>query len=226
MKTLSTPIRIILADDHEIFRDGFRSLIESESQIQVVAEAGNGYTLVNMVKLHLPDVIITDIKMPGMSGVEATREIMKFCPQAAIIALTMFEEDHLIIDMLSAGAMGYLLKGARKPEIIEAIISVYNNHTYYCSNIDVRVAKLIANQTYDPVRKIRKTTLTTREKEVLVLICREMSNIEISENLGISFRTVEVFRKKLHAKTKCKNMAGLVIYAVLHGIYTPELTPR
>lgn len=221
MKSLASPIKIILADDHEIFRDGFRSLVQDEVYIDLVAEATNGFSLINMVQLHAPDVILTDIKMPGMNGLEATRQIINKHPHISVLALTMFEEDHLIIDMLSAGAMGYLLKDARKTEIIEAIVAVSQNRQYFCRATDIRLAKLIANHTYDPVRKIRKTYFTVREKEVLILICRECSNKEIAETLSISIRTVEVFRKKLLSKTHCRNMAGLAVFAITHGIYTP-----
>ncbi len=214
-------INIVLADDQEIIRQGFRSIIESEPSIKIVAEAANGTDLVNLVALHRPDVVLTDIKMPGMNGVEATIKILESFPGTVIMAFTIYSEDYMLLDMLTAGAIGYILKDAGRSEIIEAIQTVHKNQPYYCRNTNARLTRLIAADIYDPIRRIRKPRLSQREKEVLILICRERSNEDIAFTLGISKRTVEIFRKKLVAKCLCRNSAGLVSYAVRHGLWDP-----
>lgn len=221
MSKLYQTINIILADDHEIFRDGFRSLIQEESSINLVAEAADGYTLLNLADQYKPDIILTDIKMPGLDGIRVTEELVKRYPQSAVIALTMFNEDHMIIDMLSAGASGYLLKDAPKKVIIDAIYAVYKNQPYYCPSTNIKLSRLIASNTYDPIRKERKIPLSKREIEILRLLCREKSNAEISSQLGISLRTVEGFRFKLLSKTKSANLVGLIFFAIRYGLFTP-----
>jgi DNA-binding NarL/FixJ family response regulator len=125
-------IKVIIADDHEIFRDGLRLMLQKQPEIDLLAEAEDGKELIEHIKLLKPDVVITDIKMPRMDGAAAAKHIAEHYPTIGIIALTMFDEDDLIVDMLEAGAKGYLLKNADKHEMVEAIKSVYNNEPYYC----------------------------------------------------------------------------------------------
>src|SRR5215207_1311812 len=122
------PIRIVLADDHEIFRDGFKVMIKKQPSVQLVGEAANGEELIALTSQLRPDVIITDIKMPVMDGIEATKRLTADFPEIGIIALSMFDEENLIVEMLEAGAKGYLLKNAHKDEILEAIKTVDRNH--------------------------------------------------------------------------------------------------
>ena len=136
----ATPIRIILADDHEIFRDGFKVMIKKQPSVQLVAEASNGEELIALTKEHKPDVIVTDIKMPRLDGVEATKQLTRDFPHIGIIALSMFDEESLVVDMLEAGARGYLSKNAHKQEIIEAVKMVNEHHTYYCSATSAKLA--------------------------------------------------------------------------------------
>jgi DNA-binding NarL/FixJ family response regulator len=131
MEAINGNIRLLMADDHEIFRDGFRLMLSKFTDITLVGEAENGLQLVELAKELDPDVIITDIKMPVMDGIEATQKIAEILPHIGIIGLSMFDENDLIIDMLEAGAQGFLIKNAGKVEITEAIRSVYNNEPYY-----------------------------------------------------------------------------------------------
>lgn len=217
-----TSINIILADDHEIFRDGFRSLIDEEPAINLVAEAGDGYTLLTMVSLHNPDVILADIKMPGLNGVAATETLSKTHPHIPVVALSMFNDDHLIIDMLAAGAKGFLLKDAGKKPIIEAIYAVYKNQTFYCHSTAIKLARLIATGVYDPVRRERIMPLSKRERDVLLLLCEEKKTKEIAPILKLSPRTIETVRGKLFAKANAGNLVGLYRFAVRHGLVRDE----
>lgn len=212
-------IKVLLADDHELFRDGFKMLIKKQQDIEIIGEAENGRELVNLAKELKPDVIVTDIKMPVLDGIEATKTLTKQFPGIGIIALSMFDDEFLIVDMLEAGAKGYLLKNAQKEEIFEAIRSVYNNETYYCNKTSTRLAQMIAKSGFNPYHKKQRVDFSERELEIMRLICQEYSNKEIGEKLFISTRTVEGHRNKIQDKIKAKNMAGIIIYAVKHGIY-------
>lgn len=211
-------INIIFADDHELIRDGFRSIIDDEHRIKLLAEAADGYSLLNLVEVYQPDVVITDIRMPGLNGIAATHQLQERHPHIPVIALTMFDDDHLIVDMLTCGAKGYLLKGSGKKTIIEAIESVYKSQQYYCHQTSLHVARLIATGIYDPVRQERRPILTKREKQILKLLCLEKTNSQIARELGISLRTVEGARLKMLSKTNSTNLIGLYKFAEKYGL--------
>jgi DNA-binding NarL/FixJ family response regulator len=214
-------INIIMADDHEIFRDGFSALFRRSSEIKLLAEARNGQQLITLAGKLNPDVILTDIKMPGVDGIEATKVITARHPHIKIIALTMFDDDNLIIDMLEAGASGYLLKNAHKKEIIEAIRAVNRNEHYYCNQTTAKLAKLIAASRFNPRSTTGKDLFTGREKEIIIQICQGSMNKQISEKLFLSIRTIEGYRATIMEKMDVKNTAGIVVYAIRHGIFKP-----
>lgn len=213
------PINILIADDHEIFRDGFRAMAKKFPELKIVGEADNGKDLVIMALKLNPDVILTDIKMPIMDGVQATRELLKSKPGINIIALSMFDEDNLIIDMLEAGAKGYLLKNANKEEIIDAIRSVNKDKTYYCKNTSEKLLQLIAKSKFNPYKNRQKTDFSEREIEIIKLICDQYSNKAIAEKLSLSIRTIEGYRERIEEKMDVHNTAGIVVYAIKNGIY-------
>lgn len=219
MALLNAPIRIVLADDHEIFRDGFNVMLKRQSDIQLVGEAANGMDLIKVTERLQPDIVITDIKMPKLDGIEATKFLTKKFPGINIIALSMFDDDNLIIDMLEAGAKGYLLKSANKKEIIEAIKTVYKNETYYCKNTSTKLALMIGQSRFDPYKEKQKPDFSQREIEIITMICQEASNKEIASKLFLSVRTIEGHREKIQEKIRAKNAAGIVIYAIKTGIY-------
>jgi DNA-binding NarL/FixJ family response regulator len=212
-------IRIILADDHELFRDGFHSLLLNQDEIELVGEAANGEQLLSLVSKHLPDVILTDIDMPVMDGITATQILTQRHPEVGVIALTMFGNDRMIIKMLEAGAKGYLLKNANKSEMLEAIKTVSKHQHYYCSNTSPKLAQLIATSKYKPDEPSPKPLLTEKENEIVCLICQELSNRDISKKLHLSIRTVESYRERILQKTNAKNTAGIVVFAVREGIW-------
>lgn len=215
-------IRVVIADDHDIYRDGFRSMLASNQDIELVAEAADGASLLQVTAVNDPDVILTDIRMPVMNGIEATRQLTAKFPHIAVVALTMFNEDHQIIDMLAAGAKGYLLKDAPKADIINAIGTVHRNENYFCNTIAKKLARMVAHNMFDPELREKKIPLSDREKEVLKLLCEQKSNRDISLLLGLSVRTIEGFRADLLQKTGSQNVAGLVVFAIKYGIFTPE----
>lgn len=221
MRSQNKPIKIILADDHEIFRDGFRGMLRLFPRIQLVAEAANGQQLVDLADQHKPQVILTDISMPGIDGVKATRLITGKHPGIGIIAFSSYNNEKLIMDMLEAGAKGYLLKSAEKSEIIEAIITVAQNKPYYCRDTDIKLEQLIHNSRYKHREPLKKIIFTEREKQVIELICRQFLTREISDAMHLSVRTIEGYRERILQKINARTTAGIVVYALRNDIYVP-----
>lgn len=217
-------IRVVMADDHELFRDGFKLTLSRSNEITLVAEACDGRELLEMVQLHQPDVVITDIKMPRMDGIEAAKKISAQWPGIGIIGLSMFDEEDLIIEMLEAGARGYLVKNADKAEVIEAIKAVYENEPYYCRQTSNRLAQMIAKSKHSPFKRKGAVTFTDKELEIIQLICEENTNKEIADRLFISIRTVEGHRLRILEKMEVKNSIGMVIYAMQHELFSPRKT--
>jgi DNA-binding NarL/FixJ family response regulator len=214
-----TPIRVVIADDHEIFREGLEVLFKKQNDIELVGEAGNGRELINITEQLHPDVVITDIKMPVTDGIEATKYLTDKHPEIGIIALSMFDDENLIVDMLEAGAKGYLIKNAHKHEILAAIRTVYNQENYFCNHSTVKLAKMIGKSRFNSSRPSDKPEFNEKEKEVIRHICEELSNKEIASNLHLSIRTIEGYREKILEKMNVKNTAGIVVFAIKHGIY-------
>ncbi len=222
MKESNIIIKVVIADDHEIFRDGLKLMIESANNIQLIGEAANGVELVNLVEKNNPDIVVTDIKMPQMDGVEATKIIREQYPHIEVIALSMFDDEQLILEILEAGAIGYLLKNSDKTEVIDAINMAYKHQSYYCKQTSAKLAKLIAYSKLVNQKKQKESEFSEREKEIIKLICAEYTNKEIGEKLFLSTRTVEGYRMKILEKMDAKNIVGIVIEAIRLGIYSPQ----
>lgn len=215
-------IKLLIADDHEIFRDGIALMLSKQSDIKLIGQAEDGLELIQLEKELNPDVIITDIKMPRMDGIDATKQLVKGNPEVKIIALSMFDEENLIIDMLEAGAKGYLLKNADKHEIIDAIFSVFEGNTYYCRSTSGKLASLIVKSRFNPYKKAEQISLSDRETEIIKLICLQNTTQEIGDKLFLSKRTVEGYRTKILEKIGAKNIAGIVMYALKSGLVKEE----
>ena len=209
----------MIADDHEIFRDGFKVLLKKQDELELVGEAENGKELLELINKVQPDVAFVDIKMPVMNGIEACRAIRKKFPDTKVIALSMYDDDNLVVDMLEAGARGYLLKNTNKNELLTATKSVHEGNTYYCSATSAKLTRMIGESKFNPYRSHPVQRFTARELEILRLICDQRSSKEIAAILKISPRTVETHREKIYEKTAARNLIGIVIYAVKHSIY-------
>ncbi|MCE5250020.1 response regulator transcription factor [bacterium] len=209
-------ISILLADDHKILRDGIRALLEKEPDFDVVGEADSGRTAIEMACKLKPDVIIMDIGMPDMNGIEATKEILSGVPSIRVLALSMYADKRFIVEMLDAGATGYLVKDCTLDEMLSAVRSVASNQKYIAQ-------KLLVNFIDDYMKNtgnsdMLKTRLTPREREVLRLIAQGKNTKEISSALHISVKTVDTHRQHVMNKLNIHNPVDLTKYAIRTGL--------
>lgn len=214
-------IKLIIAEDQALFRDGLRMLLHNEADIAIIGEAANGQEVMDLLLKEKPDVVITDIQMPEMDGVELTRELQGVYPEIKVIALTMYQEEYLIVDMLEAGAKGYLLKSSTKEKIVEAIHAVHANGRYFCETTSLKLMKKIAGSKVVISHKEDANKFTETEKEIIAMVCQQFSSKEISEKMHLGLKTIESYRNKIFDKMGVKNMAGLVIYAIRAGLFKP-----
>ncbi|MDA3943147.1 MAG: response regulator transcription factor [Bacteroidetes bacterium] len=199
-------IKLILADDHKLFREGVRSILESAKDIEIVDEVADGRALINSLRNHETDMIMLDISMPGISGIEACRIIRKEYPCLKILMLSMHGEESFVRSAIEAGANGYLPKEIDHSELIEAIHIIHQGGNYYSKDISYKLINSYLNKD--------KQQLTPREKEILVLICDGLTNKEVADRLFISVRTVDCHKNNILQKLGLKSSVELVKYAL------------
>ncbi len=208
-------IRILLADDHKIIRDGLRAILDKHPDLSVVAEAENGRKAVALARKHQPDVMIVDINMPDLNGMEATRQILDDQPEIRVIALSMLSDRRQVVGMLRAGASGYLLKDCASEELILAIQTVSRGQTYLSPLISGIVKECLLHQLEDdsPIN-----LLTPREREILQLIAEGKSVKNIASHLNVSIKTVETHRQNIMKKLEIDNLAALIKLSIREGV--------
>jgi len=214
-------INIVIADDHEIFLDGLSLMLSRHPGFNVCGRASNGQQLLETVDREKPDIVLTDIRMPVVDGIQSTRQILSKYPATGVIALSMFDEENLIIEMLEAGAKGYLLKNAHKDEIVDAINSVYQNKNYYCAQTSFLLATMIVRSKFNHDKQ-PQIILNDREKTIIQMICQQQTTQQIADKIYLSKRTVEGYRVKILEKIQAKNIAGVVIFALKNNIIKEE----
>jgi two-component system response regulator NreC len=215
-------IRIIIADDHQIVRQGLKVLIEKEPDMQVVGEAEDGQSTVNLTKKLRPHVVLMDIKMPDLNGIEATRQILSELPDVKIIALSMYPDQRFVMNMLKSGARGYLLKDSAFEELAQAIRLVMANKTYLCPLVTEVVVKDLV--TLNPAsNQTALAVLTSREREVLRLLAEGKRTSQIAQLLDISVKTVDTHRQQIVHKLGIRSLAELTKYAIREGLTSLEL---
>lgn len=210
-------IKVLIADDHGVFRTGLRVLLSHIKNIEVVGEAGNGQELVKRSTELSPDVILTDISMPVMDGIAATKELCRRKSGSRVIVLSAHGREESILQMLEAGALGYVLKSADSEEISEAISTVYNHKPYFCREVTERLTEIVSKNYQSPAKPL--SNFTEREKDIMRLICNECTSKEIAYTLHLSKRTVEGHRTRIMDKIGAKSIAGIITYSVEKGIY-------
>lgn len=212
-------VNILIVDDHELIINGIKSMLRSTKDFNIIGEAVNGLDAIKKTENLRPDVIIMDISMPLMNGIEACKIIVNKYPRIKVLALTQHEDNEYIIQMTNAGASGYLLKNSKKDEFIKAIQTVAAGNKYYSSNIsELLLANLITqNKSADEPDK-NDVPLTKREIEIIRKIANDMSNQEIADDLHISLRTVETHRRNLMQKLNAKSVVSLIKYAAANDL--------
>ncbi|MEW5903339.1 MAG: response regulator transcription factor [Pseudomonadota bacterium] len=204
--TPTRTIRLILVDDHQLVRDGLRARLSDIPEIQVVGEAGDAQAALMLAETLLPDLILTDVRLPGMSGIELTAQLVARAADTRVMILSMYDNREYVLSAMRAGACGYVLKDAPSSEIISAIKAVADGGTYYCAT----AAKVLSEQ---PATE----TLTEREREVLILLAQGDNNKSIAHKLDVSVRTIEAHRLNLRRKLNIDTPAGLTRYAIERG---------
>ena len=212
-------IKIFLVDDHKMVREGLKSFLLEDPKLEIVGEAENGKECLDKLENITPDIVMTDLNMPVMDGLELTINLKKQYPDIKVITLTMLDESQHVKKMLSEGVVGYLLKSCSEEELLQAINIVSQGGTYYSPEV--------TNLIFNNIRKVKSTKkrmsvmhpLSEREKEVFHLILKEKSNHEIADELFISVRTVDAHKRNLLDKTGSKNITGLVLYAIDNHLF-------
>lgn len=208
---MNTIIRVVLADDHVFVRDGIKSLLENEGNIEVVGEAMDGFEAFEVVTATKPDLLITDIRMPNLNGIELLEKLRSENIDVKIIMLTMHESEEYVLKSLKAGADGYLLKGSGKEEFLKALYTVAAGGKFFCGDVSaILINQLTNSSTSEPKQNLgEQMMITKREKEILTLLLSGKGNKEVAESLAISKRTAEVHRFNLMKKLKVKNLMEL-----------------
>lgn len=215
-------IRLLLVDDHEIVRAGLRMLFLAEPDMTIVGEAGSGQDALRLVRELKPDVVLMDVAMPGMSGIEATRQIKEASPETAVLALTMYEDEQYFFEMIHAGAAGYIPKRAAPDDLVSAIRVVSQGNVFLYASLARYLVNEVINQPEAGKSSSATEELTAREREVLVHIAEGSTNREIAEKLVISPKTVDRHRENIMRKLNLHNRVELVKYAIEKGLIRVE----
>ena len=214
-------MKIVIADDHALIREGLRELIKKQGQLFVVGEAKTGLEAIRLVCALRPDLILMDIGMPDLNGIEATRQIRRDAPEVKVIALSMHTDRRFVQQMLAAGAAGYVLKGSAFEELTTAIKTVMSGRIYTSPEISNEALAAYIRQ-LSGARAPTTSPLSSREREVLQPLAEGRSNKEIAAKLGVSTSTVDTHRKHIMTKLGLRNLADLTKYAVREGLTTLE----
>jgi len=213
-------ISVLLAEDHTIVRKGLRSLLDAETDIEIVGEAEDGQQAIELVQRLLPDVVLMDITMPILNGLEATRQIKKLFPQVKVVVLTVHSTEEYIFQILRAGASGYVVKQAAVSELVQAIQTVYRGASFLSPSISHQVVEEYGRRAEAMEDKLDR--LTDREREVLQLIAEGRTNREIASRLHVTVKTVEAHRAHLMDKLDLHSTAELTKYALRKGMVSPD----
>jgi DNA-binding NarL/FixJ family response regulator len=209
-------IAVLLADDHTVVRQGLRALLESEGDMSVVGEAENGRQAVMLTKKTLPDVVVMDVAMPVLNGIEATRQIARQTPSTKVLGLTSYGDDDYVAQLMAAGASGFLIKQTAADDLLKAIRQVHQGKTFLSPEVAKRVQeqKRVAPGNG---QRLKIVELTSRESEVLQLIAEGFANKQVAAELAISIKTVEKHRQQVMNKLNIHDVAGLTRYAISKG---------
>jgi len=202
--------KIIIADDHRMFRESIREILTKENVVEVLAEASNGIELLELLDRYEPDIILMDIAMPGMNGIEATKKALEKQPNLKVLTLSSFGDEKYYYNMVEAGVKGFVIKNAGIYELENAITEVAKGGSWFSPELIHKVVAFIKSKP----KKNKDSDLSERELEILKLICDSFTNEQIADKLNISYDTVKWHRANIISKTSCTNTAGLVMFAI------------
>jgi DNA-binding NarL/FixJ family response regulator len=211
-------IKIILVDDHQMFRDGLKAILSDQPDIELIADLGSGQELIELLNSAVPDLILTDISMPEISGIELTEYVQKHFPQIKILILSMHSDEEYIIKALRAGANGYLPKETSITELLKAIQTIYKGENYFNKSISDTILNSISNKAEVKTDPSEEEKLTKREIEIIQLVVEGLSNKEIANKLFISIRTVDSHKNHIMQKLHLKSSVEMVKYALKHKL--------
>lgn len=214
------PIRLLIVDDHTIVRQGLIALLEDEADLHVVGQAGTAQEALVLVEARRPDLVLLDITLPDLSGLEVTRRIVRTWPEIRVLILTMHEEEAFFFEALRAGAAGYILKGADSEELLYAIHAVCEGGVYLPPRLAASLVRDYLNRQFHPF--LEEIPLTPREQLILRLIAQGLTNRQIAERLGLSLNTVKTHRQHLYEKLGLHRRSDLVAYALRRGLIAPD----
>lgn len=212
-------IRLAIADDYPMFREGLKLILQQYEHLLITGEARHGKELLEIVEEEEPEVVIADIHMPEMDGVAATRIISEKFPAVKVLAFSMYGDYHLIVDMLDAGARGYLLKDVMKDDLVDAVHAVADGEMYYCRTTNLLLAKMVSKSDKLPAYPVSPDQFNEKEREVIRLLCEGYGSKEISVKTSLTVYTVDTYRRRIYEKIGCRNLAGVVVYAVRTGMF-------
>jgi len=218
-------IKILLAEDHKVVREGTRRLLESQGDFEVIGEASDGVEAVELAKRLKPQIIIMDVSMPRLNGIEATKQIKALYPNIAILVLTGYDDDEYVFALLEAGAAGYLLKESSGEELIEAIRQVMSGEPVLHPKIMKKVLNRLRTPTEEPSMQTSSEVLSDREMEVLRLAAKGMSNMEIADSLTLSVRTVQTHLRSIFNKLGVGSRSEAIVFGLKKGWLTLEELP-
>ena len=213
-----TPVRVLLADDHALVRAGIRALLQNLGGVTVVAETGNGAEVLEFARAHRPDVVLLDISMPGLGGLEVSAQLRDALPEVRVVMLSMHANEEYVLQALRAGAAGYMLKDSATAELELALKAVMQGETYLSPPISKQVVEGYVQRV--GAEQTASDNLTPRQRQVLQLIAEGHSTKEIAHRLNLSVKTVETHRAQLMERLQIREIAGLVKYAIRHGLVT------
>jgi len=223
MNAITSTVKVIIADDHHFFRKGFKQIVKEQLQnsIDFIGEASDGFELMEAIHANLPDVVITDIRMPRMNGIEACRQIKSLFPSIKVLAMSYSDEISHIMGMYQAGANGYLLKNITCDEVMDALSIVQDDMPYYCNTLR---EKVFGNFTINKLKRTVKNPIqfSAQETEIIKLICRQSTTKEIAHILKLSTRTIDDHRQNIQEKTGAKNAVGIAIFAIVNEVVKLE----
>jgi DNA-binding NarL/FixJ family response regulator len=211
-------IKVLLVEDHDLVRQGIRALLEREQGITVVGEASNGEAAIAELQRSIADVVVMDMSMPVMNGLQCTKYIKQHYPKKKVLIVSMHDHESYLIDLLAAGADGYILKNAPREELAFAIRKIANDGIYMGPEFTLNMLQKYKSVAHDPAVEVQDLKITPREMEVLKLVAEGKTNVEIARELFTSVRTIETRRKNLLDKTRSTNTATLIRYAVKSGL--------